>query len=27
VPTPVCETLYSLLLPQERKVRGSMTGR
>ena len=27
VPTPVCEALYSLLLPQERKVRGSMTRR
>ncbi len=27
VPTPVCEALYALLLPQERKVRGSMTSR
>ena len=27
VKTPVFEMLYSLLLPQERKVRGSMTGR
>ena len=27
VPTPVCEMLYSLLLPQERKVRGSITAR
>jgi 2-dehydropantoate 2-reductase len=25
--TPVCELLYSLLLPQERKVRGSITAR
>jgi 2-dehydropantoate 2-reductase len=27
VQTPVCEMLYSLLLPQERKVRGSITAR
>lgn len=27
VPTPVCDMLYALLVPQERKVRGSMTGR
>lgn len=27
VATPVCETLYALLLPQERKVRVTMTGR
>jgi len=27
VQTPVCDMLYALLLPQERKVRGSMAGR
>jgi 2-dehydropantoate 2-reductase len=27
VPTPVCESLYALLVPQERKVRGSITDR
>jgi len=27
VETPVCDMLYGLLLPQERKVRGSMSGR